>query len=72
MESPPNAPKRVGPAPKYDWDAHKEMIVPLYEQKGYDEMATELKKIGFAPSYVLQSTFPLRFASHIPPFLTFY
>lgn len=53
MESPPDAPKRVGPAPKYDWDAHKEMIVPLYGQKGYDEMATELKKIGFAPSYVL-------------------
>lgn len=50
MESPPDAPKRVGPAPKYDWDAHKEMIVPLYGQKGYDEMATELKKIGFAPS----------------------
>lgn len=48
--APQDVPKRAGPAPKYDWETHKDTIVRLYEEKGYQPMAKEMEEIGFAPS----------------------
>lgn len=35
---------------KYDWDAHKESIVRLYQEKGFKVMKKEMTKKGFSPT----------------------